>query len=108
MTNHHTKLEDPWVISFLVINRTRFVYGDEPTCAKQYNTHTSSKGGIINWGQANKLIEGTYLLTRKMSMTTSAGSACKYFHFTINASELSSLVVQHILKENICSGVYEN
>ena len=34
MTNHHTKLEDPWGMSSLVIDWTRFVYG--PTCAKQY------------------------------------------------------------------------
>ena len=27
MTNHHTKLEDPWAMSSLVIDRTRFVYG---------------------------------------------------------------------------------
>ena len=50
MTNHHTKLEDPWAIG---INRTWFFYGptdgptdllmDRPTCAKQY-TPTSSKG----------------------------------------------------------------
>ena len=26
MTNHHTKLEDPWAMSSLVIDRTRFVY----------------------------------------------------------------------------------
>ena len=26
MTNHHTKLKDPWDMSFLVIERTRFVY----------------------------------------------------------------------------------
>ena len=26
MTNHHTKLEDPWAMSFLVIDQTRFVY----------------------------------------------------------------------------------
>ena len=47
MTKHHTKLEDPWVIRSLVIDRTRFVYGptDRPTFAKQY-TPTSSKRGI--------------------------------------------------------------
>ena len=27
MTNHHNKLEDPWSMSSLVIDRTRFVYG---------------------------------------------------------------------------------
>ena len=26
MTNHHTKLEDPWAMSSLVIDQTRFVY----------------------------------------------------------------------------------
>ena len=33
MTNHHTKLEDPWAMSYLVIDQTRFVYGptDQPT-----------------------------------------------------------------------------
>ena len=33
MTNHHTKLEDPWAMSSLVIDWTRFVYGptDGPT-----------------------------------------------------------------------------
>ena len=56
MTNHHAKLEDPRAISYLVIDRTRFVYGqmdqptdritDGPTFAKQY-IPTSSKGGII-------------------------------------------------------------
>ena len=52
MTNHHTKLEDPWAISSLVIDRTRFIYGptyrptDGPTFAKQY-TPPSSKGGIM-------------------------------------------------------------
>ena len=44
MTNHHTKLEDPWAMRSLVIDRTRFVYGptNGPICAKQY-TPTSSK-----------------------------------------------------------------
>ena len=49
MTNHYTKLEDdPWAMSSLVIDRTRFVYGwtDQQTCAKQY-TPTSLKGAII-------------------------------------------------------------
>ena len=52
MTNHHTKLEDPWAMRFLVIDRTSFVDGpmdernDRPTCAKQY-TPSSSKGVII-------------------------------------------------------------
>ena len=52
MPNHHTKL-DPWAISSLVIDWTRFVYGqtdrptDRPTFAKQY-TPTSLKGVIIN------------------------------------------------------------
>ena len=52
LTNHHIKLEDPWAMSSLVIDQTRFVYGwtdgwtDGPTCAKQY-TPSSSKGGII-------------------------------------------------------------
>ena len=33
MTNHQTKLQDPWAMSSLVIERTRFVYGptDRPT-----------------------------------------------------------------------------
>ena len=33
MTNHHTKLEGLWVMSSLVTDRTRFVYGptDLPT-----------------------------------------------------------------------------
>ena len=33
MTNHHTKLEEPWAMSSLVSDRTRFVYGwtDRPT-----------------------------------------------------------------------------
>ena len=50
MTNHHTKIENPWALSSLVIDQTRFVYGptDWPkggrTCAKQY-TPTSSEGG---------------------------------------------------------------
>ena len=58
MTSHHTKLEDPWAISSLVIDRTNFFYGptdrptyrptDGPTYAKQY-TPSSSKGGIIRW-----------------------------------------------------------
>ena len=45
MTNNHTKLEDPWAMSSLVIDRTRFVYRrtDQPTCAKQYKL-SSSKG----------------------------------------------------------------
>ena len=46
MTNHHTKLEDHWAMSSLVIDWIRFVYGptDRPTCAKQY-TPSSLKGG---------------------------------------------------------------
>ena len=33
MTNNQTKLEDPWAVSSLVIDQTRFVYGptDRPT-----------------------------------------------------------------------------
>ena len=33
LTNHPTKLEDPWAMSFLVIDRIWFVYGptDRPT-----------------------------------------------------------------------------
>ena len=44
MTNHNTKLEDPWAMNSLVIDQTRFVYG--PAFAKLY-TPSSSKGGII-------------------------------------------------------------
>ena len=54
MKNNHTKLNDPWAISSLVIDQTRYVYGPtngrtngqpyQPTCAKQY-TPTSLKGG---------------------------------------------------------------
>ena len=50
MTNHHTKVENPWAMSSLVIDRTRFAYGpmypwtDRPTSAKQY-TPSSLKGG---------------------------------------------------------------
>ena len=47
MTDHHTKLEDPWAISSLVIDWTRFVYGTTDRRAKQY-TPSSSKGDIIN------------------------------------------------------------
>ena len=42
MTNHHTKFEDPWAMSSLVIGRTRFVYRRtyrltyRPTCAKAW------------------------------------------------------------------------
>ena len=43
MTNHHTKFEDPWAMSSLVIDHTRFVNGptdlqtNQPTyCVKQY------------------------------------------------------------------------
>ena len=45
MTNPNTKLEDPWAMSYLVIDRTRFVYRptDRSTFAKQY-TPSSSKG----------------------------------------------------------------
>ena len=52
MTNHHTKLEDPWAMNSLFIDRTRFVYEctdwlyNQLTYAKQY-TPTSPKGGII-------------------------------------------------------------
>ena len=55
MTNHHIKLEDPWAMSSILNDRTKFsVYGpsdlptNQPTCgrAKQY-TPTYSKGGII-------------------------------------------------------------
>ena len=48
MTNHHTKLEDPWAMSSLVIDRTG-LYTDRPT-----DQHVQSnippllrKGGII-------------------------------------------------------------
>ena len=45
MTNHHSKLENPWVMNSLVIDLTdQQTYG--LTCAKQY-TPTSLKGGII-------------------------------------------------------------
>ena len=27
LTNQHTKLEDPWAVSSLVIDQTKFVYG---------------------------------------------------------------------------------
>ena len=49
-TNHHTKVEDAWAMSSLVIDRTKFVYGqtDRLKSAKQY-TPTSSKGGIIKF-----------------------------------------------------------
>ena len=36
MTNHHTKLEDPWAISSLVIDQTRFVYGPTNMCKAMY------------------------------------------------------------------------
>ena len=39
MTNHHTKLEDPWAMSSLVTEPM-----DRPTCAKQY-TPILFKGG---------------------------------------------------------------
>ena len=52
MTNHHTKLEDPWAMSSLIIDQKSLSTDrpsnrptDGPTCAKQY-THTSSKGSI--------------------------------------------------------------
>ena len=51
MANHHTKSEDTWAISSLVIDRTRFVYGptdrptDGPTFAKQYTPPLFFKGG---------------------------------------------------------------
>ena len=52
MTNHNTKLEDPWSTSSLVIDRTRLVHGPtyrptDVTCAKQYTTSSSKGGGII-------------------------------------------------------------
>ena len=45
MTNHNTKLEDPWTMSSLLIDRTRFVYG--PTNIN--SAKLASKGGIIKW-----------------------------------------------------------
>ena len=41
MTNHHTKLEDPWAMSFLVIDWTRFVYGptDLPTDGQTFENN---------------------------------------------------------------------
>ena len=51
MTNHHTKLEDPWAMSSLLIDQTRFVYGwtdqrtDWLTRAKQYTPSSSKVGG---------------------------------------------------------------
>ena len=49
MTNQHSKLENPWAMSSLVIDLTRFVYGltDGPTFAKQIYP-LFFKGGIIN------------------------------------------------------------
>ena len=32
MTNHRTKLEEPWAICSLVIDRTKFVYGPTDIC----------------------------------------------------------------------------
>ena len=46
MTNHHTKLEDPWAINSVDIDRTRFVYG--PT--NIYNTIYS----LFSEGEHNK------------------------------------------------------
>ena len=51
MTNHHTKLEGSWMMSSLVNDRKRFVYGltDRPTeRAKQYTPHFLEGGGIKN------------------------------------------------------------
>ena len=36
MTNHHTKLDDPWAISSLVIDWMRFVYGPTIMCKAIY------------------------------------------------------------------------
>ena len=39
MTNHHTKLKNPWAFSSLVIDQTRFVYGR--TDGQQMDTMTN-------------------------------------------------------------------
>ena len=49
MTNHHIKLEDPWAIKSLVIDRTRYVYGlTDRHYVKQYPQFFEGGGGIIN------------------------------------------------------------
>ena len=45
MTNdHHIKLENPWAMSSLVIDKTRFVYGPTARRTDRQYTPTSSTG----------------------------------------------------------------
>ena len=50
MTNHHTKLEDPWTMSSLVIDRTMFVNGPTNIICKDIYIPSFSKGGILMKG----------------------------------------------------------
>ena len=70
MTNHRTKLEDPWAMSSLIIDQTRFVYGPKDRLTYQptnqhvqsYVTPTSSKeGGIIIVSYMNEVHQGIHM-----------------------------------------------
>ena len=99
MTNHHTKLEDPCAKSFLVIDRTRFVFRptdgptNGPTCASNINPSSSKGGGITNWTQKYKipfyeLIRNIttykYKTTCQKIRYTGTLSPDSYFAFRIN------------------------
>ena len=66
MTNHHTKLEDPWSMSSLVIDQKRVVYGqtDRPTCAKQYTPIETPNLIVIYESRSQKYYEKSR--TRKL------------------------------------------
>ena len=44
MTNNHAKLEDPWAMSSLVIDRTRYVYGLTYMCKAIYHNFFKGQG----------------------------------------------------------------
>ena len=90
MTNHHNKLEDHWVMSSLVIDRTMFVYWptERPTYAKQY-TPTSSKGEGHNYNN-------------KCKFTTKARHKCYIILILSNKHRYhNKCVVNKIKKRNV-------
>ena len=108
MTNHHTKLEDPWAMSSLVIDRTRFVYGltYRPTnqgidmCKAIYPS--SLKGGIISFSthRVNMLCLKlyTHLVKQYFKKTGSAffkkGTIHRFRHVTV--MQLSIVCVSYL------------
>ena len=62
MTNHYPKLEDPWAMSSLVIDRTMFVYGPTDMCSEQLYSHFFEGGHNKYLNYINACIQSVHTI----------------------------------------------